>query len=132
METLPPPQPGAYIPGKTPGVIIWYRVYLVLINLLFLFVAGLGAAVTFGWIPVTADDLDGMPPELMGGIYLVLGVAMMIPFVVALFLPRKPWVWVYHMVMICIGMTGCTIVASVPLLIFWLKPDVKGYFGKPY
>jgi hypothetical protein len=130
-NAAPPPPPGAYVPGQTPGVITWYKVYLTLMCLLFLLVGGAGGALVSGVFPVTADDLDGMPPEVMGTIYLVMGLAFMVPFAVALFLPRKPWAWIFHMVMICIGMTGCTIVASIPLLIFWLKPEVKGYFEQP-
>ena len=93
-----------------------------------LFVAGIG--VFFLVAPFTAEDLDGMSPAVMGGIYIAMGVLFAIPFLIAFFIPRKPWAWTYHIVMICIGMTGCTIVASIPLLIFWLKPDVKGYFGR--
>ncbi|MDF1756127.1 MAG: hypothetical protein P1U89_25295 [Verrucomicrobiales bacterium] len=130
MQIAPPPQPGDYIPGKTPGAIIWYRVYLVVMCLMFLAVIAGGAVVLSGVFPITAEDLDGMPPQVLGSIYLIMGIAMIIPYALAFFLPRKPWVWIYHLVMICIGMTGCTIVASIPLLIFWLKPDVKGYFGR--
>lgn len=130
MQIAPPPQPGDYIPGKTPGAIIWYRVYLVVMCLMFLAVIAGGAVVLSGVFPITAEDLDGMPPQVLGSIYLIMGIAMMIPYALAFVLPRKPWVWIYHLVMICIGMTGCTIVASIPLLIFWLKPDVKGYFGR--
>ena len=71
-----------------------------------------------------------MPPKLLGGIYSCLGFALTIPVIAAFFLPNKPWVWVYHLVMICVGMTGCTVVFSIPLLIFWLKPEVKAWFGK--
>jgi hypothetical protein len=39
--------------------------------------------------------------------------------------------WVYDLVVICLGMTSaCILPASVPLLIFWLKPEVKSHFGK--
>jgi len=128
----PPPfsQPGGYLPGHKPGVIVWYYVYLVFTCLMFFCVVGVGAAFLSGLIPLTAEDLDGMPPQLIGGIYLGLGLVFLIPFVVAFFLPRRRWVWVYHLVMICIGMTGCTIVASIPLLIFWIKPEVKAYFNQ--
>ena len=96
--------------------------------LLMLLVVGIGIALIVA--PLSAEDLDGMPPDLMGGIYLAMGIVFTIPFLIALFLPRKPWTWIYHIVMICLGMTGCTLVFSIPLLIFWLKPDVKGYYGR--
>ena len=72
-----------------------------------------------------------MPTEFLGGLYIALGIIFMIPPLVAFFLPKRPWAWVYHLVMICLGMTGCTIVASIPLIIFWIKPEVKQYFNEP-
>lgn len=99
---------------------------------MFLCVVGVGVAFLSGLIPLTAEDLDGMPVQLLGGIYLGLGLVFLVPFVVAFFLPRRRWTWIYHLVMICIGMTGCTIVASIPLLIFWIKPDVKAYFNQDW
>jgi hypothetical protein len=30
----------------------------------------------------------------------------------------------------CIGLTSGTLVVCIPLLIFWLKPEVKAYYGK--
>jgi hypothetical protein len=50
---------------------------------------------------------------------------------VALLLPPRPWTWIYHLVIICFGMTSaCCIPMCVPLVIFWLKPDTKAYFGR--
>ena len=131
QPTAPPPAPGSYVPGEVPKVIVWYKVYLGVLSFLFFLVAAAG--VFFLLAPLSAEDLDGMPPEIMGGIYLVMGLIFLIPVVIAFFLPKTPGAWIYHLVMICIGMTGCTLVASILLLIFWIKPDVKGYFGKnPY
>ena len=53
-------------------------------------------------------------------------------FVASFLLPPRPWAWIFHLVLICIGMTsGCTLPASVALLIFWLKPETRVYFGRP-
>lgn len=133
MDSAPPPppvQPGSHIPGWKPGVIVWYKVYVGFMILMFLLLAAAGGVLFAEVFPLTAEDLDGMPPKELGILYLALGVIFAIPYLVALFLPRKKWVWVYHMVMICLGMTGCTIVASIPLLIFWLKPEVKAYYDE--
>ncbi|MDF1810850.1 MAG: hypothetical protein P1V20_01495 [Verrucomicrobiales bacterium] len=136
MESAPPPHsplpPSNTASPETPGVILWYKVYLIVMCLMFICVAGLGAALMTGLFPVTAEDLDGMPPQFMGIIYTGIGVAILIPYVVALFLPRRQWTWIYHLVMICIGMTGCTIIASIPLLIFWIKPEVKDYYKRRF
>ena len=78
-----------------------------------------------GSIPVVAtfDKLLGVPTVLMG-----IGLAGV--FFVALVLPRKPWAWIVHIVLICLGLTGCpTLFICIPLLIYWIKPETKAWFG---
>ena len=118
----------SHSPEQKPAVIVWYKIYLAFLTFLFLFVVAVGGFLMIA--PINAEDLDGMPPMIFGIIYMVMGIGLLIPVIAGFFLPKKPWVWVYHLVMICIGMTGCTIVFSIPLLIFWIKPDVKTYFGR--
>jgi hypothetical protein len=39
--------------------------------------------------------------------------------------------WVYDLVVICVGMTSfCCMPVCIPLLIFWIKPEVRAYFGR--
>lgn len=121
------PSPAATYDEK-PAVIIWYKVYMGLMALFSLTPLAAGIFLFVG--PVTTADMDGMAPEILGIVYIVIGVVFMIPIFAAFFLPRKPWVWVYHLVMICLGLPSCMVVFCVPLLIFWLKPEVKTYFGQ--
>jgi hypothetical protein len=59
-----------------------------------------------------------------------MGVALAAPFAVAPFLPRRRWVWVLHVVLIALGMTSCACIpATVPLLIFWIRPETQAWFG---
>ena len=46
-------------------------------------------------------------------------------------LPLEPWAWTAAVVAIAIGLTSCTIVFALPLLVYWLKPDVKAAFRRP-
>lgn len=67
----------------------------------------------------------------MGGLLLTISLV----FIVACFLPfilaPRPWLWVYNLVIICLGMTSaCYLLACIPLLIFWLKPETQRYYGK--
>ena len=69
--------------------------------------------------------------KLQGTMMLALGFIFLIPFAIAPFLPKVPWVWVYGIVMIAIGMTSlCCLPATIPLLIFWIKPEARQYFGR--
>lgn len=58
---------------------------------------------------------------------LVLFVASIAPF----FLIPRPWVWIFDLVLICMGMTSvCFLPMCIPLLIHWLKPETKAWFGR--
>lgn len=111
-----------------PPVWKWYVVYCLFMAVLYLLCVA-GAAVI-----LLADprSLGFGPAEaiVMGVIFGVTSAVLLIVYATAPLLPRRPWAWVYHLVLICIGMTGCALPASVALLIFWIKPEVKGYFGR--
>lgn len=117
---------------ERPDVITWYKAYCILMALLYLAVAGFGLVMmVLGVVAPEAVDTSAFELILMGVIYAILGIALFVPFVTAVFLPPRPWVWVYGMVMICIGMTSCCCLpACIPLLIFWIKPDAKNFFGR--
>jgi len=66
-----------------------------------------------------------------GIVFVVIGIPCALLSLVPIFLPPKPWVWVWILVEIAFGMTSvCCLPAALPLLIFWLKPETKRYYGK--
>lgn len=106
-----------------PGVVTWFMVYSLLMALLYLIVLVAGVIL----LANARDDEMYIQGILLAAISLPLLAA----FAAAPFLPRRPWVWIFDIVMICIGLTSvCTMPASIPLLIFWLKPETKVWFGK--
>ena len=117
------------IEHKPPPVVVWFKVYTGLMTLLYL-VCFVGGVVLVYY----ADEIPGLDPTeiLVQGIILaVMGLPFAIVFALPLFFKPKPWVWIYNIVMIAIGMTSCCCIpACVPLLIFWLKPEVKLWFGR--
>ena len=75
------------------------------------------------------QDADGL--LVQGVVFVFLGLLLLVPFAAAPFLPRRPWVWVYDLVLICLGLTSCACLPiTIPLLIFWLKPETKVWFGR--
>lgn len=107
----------------------WFNIYSGFMSLIYLAVVGLGVLLLFG--ASVSKGKDAAEMTIMGIVYGLIGLIFFLPFAIALFLPRKPWVWVYSLVLIIIGLMGCpTVFASVPLLIFWLKPETKAYFGR--
>jgi hypothetical protein len=107
----------------------WYRVYVGLMATLYLAVLAGGIAMVVASGTMAGTDAEqslvfGVTYGIMGGVFgLVYGIA--------LFLPRKPYNWIVGIVLIALGLTSCCFIpATVPLLIFWLKPETKNYFGR--
>ena len=112
-----------------PAVWTWYVVYCVAMAILYLFVIGAGIFLLLvdpAWL-----EEDAMLLRVEGVLFLGLGLVLMVIFAIAPFLPKKPWVWIYGIVLIGLGMTSaCCLPATIPLLIFWIKPETQQFFGR--
>ena len=106
----------------------WFVVYCVLMALLYLMTAVMGIV----FLSVEPErEMSAEEATLMGVLFLILGLTFFVPFALAPFLPRKSWVWVFGLVLICIGLTSaCCLPVCIPLLIFWLKPEMKAFYGR--
>lgn len=107
----------------------WYRVYLAAMVFLY------AATIIFGIYLLVAkpatSQYEASEMFLMGALYTAIGAIFFVVFAAALFLPRKPWNWIVGIVMMALGMTSCCFVPFlIPLLIYWLKPETKAYFGR--
>jgi drug/metabolite transporter (DMT)-like permease len=112
----------------TPPVYKWFLAYCILMALIYLVVALMGIIFL-----VTGPDpeMSELEATIMGLVFLVMGLVFFAGYAVGPFLPRKSWAWVYGMVLICIGLTSaCCLPACIPMLIFWLKPELKAFFGR--
>ena len=107
----------------------WYRVYCGVMVAIYLLVAGMGIALTVIQPQSSSQSAEEM--MITGIVYAIFGVILFLVFAVALFLPRKSWNWIVGIVMMALGMTSCCFLPFlVPLLIYWLKPETKAYFGR--
>lgn len=108
---------------------LWYRVYCGFLAVLYLFLTALGIFLAV-YTPTTRE-YNADETLIMGIIYAIMGGVFFIAFGVALFLPRKPYNWIVGIVMMAIGMTSCCFLPFlIPLLIYWIKPETKAYFGR--
>src|SRR5262245_19222264 len=59
------------------------------------------------------------------GIFLVaLGLGLAAAFATPFFVGPRPWVWIYDLLLIAVGMTSCACwPVTVPLLLYWIKPE---------
>ncbi|NNE94319.1 MAG: hypothetical protein HKN23_21940 [Verrucomicrobiales bacterium] len=117
-----------------PTVVTWFYVYNAFMILMAIATVLLGVFF-FGNPPeamlAELTEEDKMVFQIYGVLFPVCGAPMAIAHLIAFFIKPRPGSWVYNLILICLGLTGCpTIAASVPLLIFWLKPETKRYYGK--
>lgn len=127
MEPVLSPSPS--MPPARPAVLGWFKVYCVVLCLVYLFFVGFSLIFFF----VDPEELEMGPAEamIMGVFFLVMGLVFFVASLLPLLLKPRPWVWIYDLVVICIGMTSaCFLPICVPLLIFWIKPEVKAHFGR--
>ena len=71
---------------------------------------------------------DSMFIKFLGVFLSVFGLGMAVLYGSGLVFQKGNGGWVFGMVLIAISLTGICFIAGVPLLIFWLKPEVKQYF----
>lgn len=137
------------------SVVQWYRVYCGVLLALFLLAGLLSIASvssrqsrSFDFPIAALGNLpDGVPDimrkanedfrrqeqgEVAGSIALVF--LILTPLIIAVgapfFMKPTPSAWTYHIVVICLGLGGCTLPFSIILLIHWFKPEVQAYFGR--
>ena len=112
----------------TPSAYRWFVVYCILMALLYLATAGMGIVFM---VAEPDREMSAEEATIMGTVFLVMGLALSIPYALAPFLPRKSWVWVFGLVLICLGLSSaCCLPVCIPLLIFWLKPEMKAFYGR--
>jgi len=112
----------------TPPVYKWFVAYCILMALLYLTMAVMGIVFMF---TEPDPEMSAAEAKVMGAVILILGLVFFVPYALAPFLPRKSWVWIFGLVLICIGLTSaCCLPACIPLLIFWLKPEMKAFYGR--
>ena len=116
IDSQPSPQLQKHSPQvqtSQPKVIVWFKAYCGLIGLIFFCY---GAFCLFS--PSEGASI-GIPVIILAGVCLL-------PLVIQ----PQPWLWTYGFVIICLSFTSCLLLpAGIPLLIYWIKPEVKKYYS---
>ena len=110
-----------------PKIWPWFLFYIAsLVFVYALCVLGGIAAVVYG---VSSSGPESLQLTIMGGMGVGIGLPLMIGVGAAPFLPRKKWAWIYDVILIAFGMGSLWMPLSIFLLIKFLEPEVKDYFG---
>lgn len=116
-------------PSAPPPVLFWFRVYCGVLCVVY--VCTTLAGLPFLLMDPGTFEMSTLEARLLGGMLFVLGAVLLVMSAAPFFLAPRPWVWTYDLVIICLGMTSaCFLPACIPLLIFWIKPEVKAHFGR--
>ncbi len=112
-----------------PKVIFWFRVYAGLMTVIYVLLA---ASSLIFFLADPADlDTSKEGARLLGIVFLILGAVLAGVFFLPFIARPEPWLWIYDLVLICIGMTSaCVLPVCIVLLIFWIKPETKAHFGR--
>jgi hypothetical protein len=117
---------------ERPAVWPWFVAYAILMAVVYLLVGIFGATILMvgpEQFQTARNDADVI--AVQGIVFVIIGPLLLVPFAIAPFLPRRPGAWVFDLVLICLGMTSCACLPiTIPLLIFWLKPETKAWFGR--
>lgn len=107
----------------------WYKIYAALMAAMYAMLVALGVFMLAAGSRTGVEDRG--EAAIVGVVYAFLGAIFFLVFAAVFFLPHKPWTWIYHIVLICLGMTSCCLLPlTIPLLINWLKPETKALFGR--
>lgn len=114
---------------ESPKVWLFMRIYVVVMALLYW-----GFAVLFAVLFAREPSTEPIPTivSVMRAGLLLLCVALGAAFLAMLFLPRRPWSWIYGIVLLALGSTSlCIAPATIPMLVFWVQPGVRTFWKGP-
>ncbi|MEA2746711.1 MAG: hypothetical protein QOI41_854 [Myxococcales bacterium] len=131
FDPYAPPSPDSFGRDARPRVILWFRVYSAVMMLVSL--GFLGLAVLMGYAatrPEVAIDANAAGAPLAAIVLALLSAALVALYGVATFVPFKPWGWTVGLVAIALGLAGGSVIFAIPLLVHWLKPQVRAAFAR--
>ncbi|MDB5345921.1 MAG: hypothetical protein JWP89_4298 [Schlesneria sp.] len=120
---------GEPLATRPPAVVFWFRVYAAFLSLLYFLMMVVG--VVFLVIDPATLETDKTEAIVIGVMLIAIGGFFFCLVAASFFFPPRPWAWIYDLILIGVGMTSaCTLPACVALIIFWMKPATKRYFGR--
>lgn len=111
---------------------VWmaYIVYCTVMALTIFMVTSPGLLLAI--VALFSSDEGADAARVVFGTYSFLGLAALLPFAVAPFLPKKSGAWIYGVILLCLGSLTCVALpVTIPLFVFWFKPETELFFNRP-
>jgi len=126
-----PPPPVGPVTANPPRVLLWQKVYCVAMAVVYLLCAALGLAFMLFRESLADAKTTATEHLFVGALLLAVALPLTAAYAAGPFLPRRPWAWVYHIVLIGLSMTSCACLPiALPLLVFWIGPRVQAWYGR--
>jgi hypothetical protein len=127
----PPGMPLLHEEERPPEAVYYFRIYAVLVIIILLGTAGGGVYAMVK--PLFSAAGTSTVNDWVGGLVTaVFCGGLVVPHVLALFGGRKSWVYTLSLVLIGVNLVWgicCCLPVNVPLLIVWMKPETKRWYG---
>lgn len=112
----------------TPRVIKWFNVYCWIGC--FFHISVVLFSLVFFRSPLEELEMSSSDANFIGILCVLFGIVFFALFALPLLVPPRPWLWTYDLILICLGLTSaCFLILCVPMLVSWVKPETKRYFG---
>jgi len=125
---IAPPRPALADRPAPPPVWGWYVAFCVAWALFYALAIAFSA-----WLLVTGDPpppTTTIAPWLVMGLWFGFFAVLLVAYAIAPLLPRKPWTWIYGIAIIAFSALGGCFFVAIPLLVFWIRPDLQAYLGR--
>lgn len=125
-------QTGADFPPatRTGGrTYFWYRMFCSVVTVFGIILAILGIIAMLGSFNETGEKATS---AFSGGVmFLIAGGAPALLCLLGVLFPPRSWTWIYGLALLILATLSCApAIFSIPLLIFWVKPETQSFFGR--
>lgn len=122
--------PSPQLDPTTEKALFYGKAYAIAFAVLYILCILLGVAMLFFPNAWEMGKTGNLPMGVQGIIFIGVSIPLLVLSLIAAFAPRKKWGWTINFVIQAIGTTGCCCMPlALPMLLRWMKPDVKAAFG---
>lgn len=130
-QGAPPGSPLLTEEERPPEAVYYFRIYLIVMLLSLLGFFGLGMWMMLEGM-VTPIISTHHRREFIPGLFIAtVSFIFIVPHAIALFSGRAKWAYTLAVVLIGLSMlwNTCCLPITIPLLIVWMKPETKRWYG---